>query len=105
MPFCNFTLLWTKLQDGYGRGESGGREDAGGGVEREVLTAQSPYLYTFMEPRNRFRGIEFASLCSLAGQYDKYGFVPARLAENRYLVSIKDLQIRALFLLLIGSLT
>ncbi len=49
-----------------------------------------------MEPRNRFRGIEFASLCSLAGQYDTYVFVPARLAENRYLVSLKDLQIRAL---------
>jgi hypothetical protein len=26
-----------------------------------------------MEPRNRFRGIDFASLCSLAGQYEKYG--------------------------------
>jgi len=32
------------------------------------------------------------------GQYDKYcrGFVPARQSENRYLVSLKDLQIRAL---------
>ena len=40
--------------------------------------------------------MELYSVCSLAGQYDKYGFVPARLAENRYLVSLKDLQIRAL---------
>ncbi len=30
---------------------------------------QSPYLQTFMEPRNRFRGIDFASLCNLAGRY------------------------------------
>ncbi len=49
-----------------------------------------------MEPRNRYGGIDFASLCSLAGQYDKKGFVPARLAENRCMVSLKDLQIRAL---------
>ncbi len=27
-----------------------------------------------MEPRNRLRGINFASLCSLAGRYDKLGF-------------------------------
>ncbi len=27
----------------------------------------------FMEPRNRFRGIDFASLCSLADRYDKKG--------------------------------
>jgi hypothetical protein len=33
----------------------------------------SPYLYTFMEPRNRFLGIDSASLCSLAGRYDKQG--------------------------------
>ncbi len=32
----------------------------------------------------------------MAGQYDKQGYVPARQAENRYLVSLKDLQIRAL---------
>jgi hypothetical protein len=31
----------------------------------------------------------------VAGQYDKKGFVPARQPENRYLVSLKDLQIRA----------
>ncbi len=49
----------------------------------------------FMEPRNRFRGIDFASLCGLAGQYDKQGIVPVRQGENRYLVSLKDLQIRA----------
>jgi hypothetical protein len=29
------------------------------------------FLKTFKEPRNRFQGIDSASLCSLAGQYDK----------------------------------
>jgi hypothetical protein len=28
------------------------------------------YFKTFMEPRNRFQGIDSASLCSLAGRYD-----------------------------------
>jgi hypothetical protein len=41
-------------------------------------------------------GIDCASLSSLAGQYDKWGFVPARQAENRYMFSLKDLQIRPL---------
>ncbi len=36
-------------------------------------TGQSPYLQTFMEPRNRSRGIDSAILCSLAGRYDKQG--------------------------------
>jgi hypothetical protein len=31
----------------------------------------SPYLITFKEPRNRFQGMNSASLCSLAGRYDK----------------------------------
>jgi hypothetical protein len=30
----------------------------------------SPYFLRFMEPRNRFQGINSASLCSLAGRYD-----------------------------------
>ncbi len=30
----------------------------------------SPYFETFMEPRNRFQGMNSASLCSLAGRYD-----------------------------------
>ncbi len=29
-------------------------------------TTQSPYFYTFMEPRNRFQGMDSASLCSMA---------------------------------------
>jgi hypothetical protein len=29
----------------------------------------SPYFKTFMEPRNRFQGMNSASLCSLAGRY------------------------------------
>jgi hypothetical protein len=28
------------------------------------------YFKTFKEPRNRFPGINFAGLCSLAGRYD-----------------------------------
>jgi hypothetical protein len=34
-----------------------------------------------MEPRNRFRGIDFASLWSLAVQYDKKGYRPYRPAR------------------------
>jgi hypothetical protein len=33
-------------------------------------SSQSPYFYTFMEPRNRLLGMNSASLCSLAGRYD-----------------------------------
>ncbi len=33
-------------------------------------TERSPYFKTFMEPRNRFQGMNSASLCSLAGRYD-----------------------------------
>ncbi len=56
-----------------------------------------------MEPRNRFRGIDSASLYSQAGRY--YIFlswragtrvvVPARQDENRFLGSLKGLKIRA----------
>ncbi len=35
------------------------------------------YIPTFKEPRNRFQGINSASLCSLASQYDKP--IPARI--------------------------
>ncbi len=42
------------------------------------------------------RGIHSASLCSLAGRYVKHAVVvPARLAGNRFLGSLKGLQIRA----------
>ncbi len=34
------------------------------------LRVQSPYFSTFVEPRNRFQGMNSASLCSLAGRYD-----------------------------------
>jgi hypothetical protein len=56
----------------------------------------SPYLYTLMEPRNRFRGIDSASLCSLADRYDKRGCRTARPGENRFQGSLKGLQIQAL---------
>ncbi len=48
-----------------------------------------------MEPRNGFRGIDFASLCSLAGQYIHRVVVLTRQARNRFLDSLKGLQIRA----------
>ncbi len=35
-----------------------------------TLGNQSPYFWTFMEPRNRFHGTNSASLWSLAGRYD-----------------------------------
>jgi hypothetical protein len=46
---------------------------AGGGGANEH---QSPYFKTFMEPRNRFQGINSASLCSLAGRY--FNPIPTR---------------------------
>jgi hypothetical protein len=41
-------------------------------------------------------GIDFASLCSLTGRFENRVVVPACHAENRSLVSIKDLHTRAL---------
>jgi hypothetical protein len=38
---------------------------------------QSPYFWTFIEPRNRFQGMNSASLCSLAGRYDNP--IPSRI--------------------------
>ncbi len=40
----------------------------------------SPNFYTFMESRNRFQGIDNASLCSLAGRYDNP--IPTRLLAH-----------------------
>ncbi len=45
----------------------------------------------FMEPRNLFRGMNSASLCSLAGRYDNP--IP-----TRFLAPIDCLKIPALFL-------
>ncbi len=39
----------------------------GGAVNISLL---GPYFKTFMESRNRFQGMNSASLCSLAGRYD-----------------------------------
>ncbi len=49
---------------------------------------QSPNFYTFMEPRNRFQGINSASLCSLKGRYDNP--IP-----TRFLAPIDCLKIQA----------
>jgi hypothetical protein len=48
----------------------------------------------FKESRNRFQGIDSASLCSFAGTSNKV-VVPARQARNRFPGSLKILQIRA----------
>ncbi len=39
-------------------------------VHGTVCIVQSPYFETFLEPRNRFQGMNSASLCILAGRYD-----------------------------------
>jgi hypothetical protein len=49
----------------------------------------SPNFQTFKEPRNRFQGINSASLWSLAGRYDNP--IP-----NRFLAPIKCLKFRIL---------
>ncbi len=65
--------------------------------------SQSPYLYTFKEPRIRFHGIDSVSLCSLAVGIDswalskvyKFGLWLHRLAESIPGL-LKRSQIRAL---------
>ncbi len=64
---------------------------------REIKIKPEPVFVKFMEPRNRFRGIDSASLCSLAGRYDKYGCPTGLAGWDRFLSSLKDLQIRAQF--------
>jgi hypothetical protein len=70
----------------------------GGGVLNCVVEhilqefyTQSPYFKTFMEPRNRFKGMNSASLCSLVGRYDNP--IPPR-----FIAPIDSLKIPALFL-------
>jgi hypothetical protein len=59
----------------------------------------SPNLLTFKEVRNRYHGIDSASLCIVAGRYVKKDCrIPARQAGNRFLGSSKGLQIRALYI-------
>jgi hypothetical protein len=48
-----------------------------------------------MEPRNQFRGIDFASLVPWRAGTKNRVVVPARQAGNRFLVSLKGLQIPA----------
>jgi hypothetical protein len=47
-----------------------------------------------MEPWNRFQGIESPSVCSLAGQQTNRVVVLALQAGNRFLGSLKGLQIQ-----------
>ncbi len=74
---------------------------------RVILSAnvfQSPYLYTFMEPRNRFQRIHSASLCSLRAGRTNRVVEPAQQARNRFLGSWKKgLQIRALLVCYIAN--
>ncbi len=55
---------------------------------RISVCSQSPYFLTLMEPRNRFQGMNSASLCSLAGRYDNT--IPIR-----FLTTINCLKIPA----------
>jgi hypothetical protein len=48
-----------------------------------------------MEPGNRFWGVDSASLCSLPADMTNRVVVPACQAGNRFLGSLKGLQIRA----------
>jgi hypothetical protein len=48
-----------------------------------------------MEPGNRFRGVDSASLCSLPAGRTNRVCVPACQAGNRFLGSLKGLQIWA----------
>jgi hypothetical protein len=48
-----------------------------------------------MELRNRFQGIDSASPCSLTSRYDKKGCSTGTPTGNRFLGSLKGLQIRA----------
>jgi hypothetical protein len=58
---------------------------------------QSPYLYTFKETRNRFRGFDSTRVYVVwrAGTTNSV-VVQARQAGNRFLGSVKGLQIQAL---------
>ncbi len=52
----------------------------------------SPYFKTFMEIRNRFQGMNSASLCSLAGRYDNP-------LPTRFLAPTDCLKIPALYII------
>jgi hypothetical protein len=60
------------------------------GIWRAADSSLSPIFLNFKDPRNRFQVINFASLCSLAGRYDK-------LIPTRFLAPIEYLKIQALF--------
>jgi hypothetical protein len=49
-------------------------------VLRLFVTLQRWYFSTSKEPRNQFQGINFASLCSLAGWYDN--LIPTRFLAH-----------------------
>jgi hypothetical protein len=54
-------------------------------------------LLTFKDPRNQFQGIDSASLLDCwAGTSNRLD-IPAHQAGNRFLGSLKGLQIRALY--------
>jgi hypothetical protein len=64
-----------------------------GGTETNFLTVpcetiSEPAFLTFMEPRNRFQGMDSASLCSLAGQYDNP--IPTRFLAPIECLKIPD---------------
>jgi hypothetical protein len=70
----------------------------GGPVRQPFMLYQSPYLETFMEPRNRFRGIDSARLGSIPGLHKRSTNTVSGPPVNRLAASIpglERLQIRA----------
>ncbi len=64
-----------------------------GGRETNFLTVpcetiSETVFLTFMEPRNQFQGMNSASLCSLAGQYDNP--IPTRFLAPIECLKIPD---------------
>ncbi len=65
----------------------------------DVPARESPCLETFKEPRNRFRGVDFASLFTVAWRASTTNMVvvPVRHAGNRFLGSLKVHKIENFF--------
>ncbi len=66
--------------------------------KRRLTKIQSPYFWTYMEPRNRFQGMDSASPCSLAGRY--HNPIPTRCLAPIDFLKIPAQVARALRILL-----
>jgi hypothetical protein len=77
------------VQAGHEGGYQGGRVPAAR-VQHLNNKQTEPVFLTFMEPRNRFQGINSANLCSLAGRY-------VNPIPNRFIAPRDFLKIPALY--------